>query len=59
MAAGPLTGDHECEITDDGLVVYPRLESTVTHSAMRDSVSLTTIPSGIASLDDCIGGGLV
>ncbi|WNW14343.1 ATPase domain-containing protein [Pseudomonas sp. DTU_2021_1001937_2_SI_NGA_ILE_001] len=54
-----LSGDHECEITDDGLVVYPRLESTVTHSAMRDSETLGLIPSGIASLDPFIGGGLV
>lgn len=25
--SGALSGLHECEITDDGLVVYPRLES--------------------------------
>ncbi|MCO8168344.1 serine/threonine protein kinase [Pseudomonas sp. 21LCFQ02] len=54
-----LAGDHECEITDDGLVVYPRLESTVTHSAMRDSATLGLVPSGLASLDPLIGGGLV
>ncbi|MCO8165497.1 serine/threonine protein kinase [Pseudomonas sp. 21LCFQ010] len=54
-----LAGDHECEITDDGLVVYPRLESTVTHSAMRDSDTLGLVPSGLASLDPLIGGGLV
>lgn len=54
-----LAGDHECEITDDGLVVYPRLESTVTHSAMRDSHTLSLVPSGLASLDSFIGGGLV
>ena len=54
-----IPGAHECEITDDGLVVYPRLESTVTHSAMRDSDNLTVISSGIAGLDRLIGGGVM
>ena len=54
-----IPGDHECEITDDGLVVYPRLESTVTHSAMRDSHHVSMVPSGVAGLDPLIGGGLV
>ncbi len=54
-----LAGDHECEITDDGLVIYPRLESTITHSPMRDSAEISIIPSGIASLDPFISGGLM
>jgi len=54
-----IPGAHECEITDDGLVVYPRLESTVTHSAMRDSDHVTVISSGIAGLDRLIGGGVM
>ncbi|WP_296262330.1 MULTISPECIES: ATPase domain-containing protein [unclassified Pseudomonas] len=57
--SGAIPGSHECEITDDGLVVYPRLESTVTHSSMRDSDQLTLVPSGLAGLDPLIGGGLV
>jgi circadian clock protein KaiC len=57
--SGAISGSHECEITENGLVVYPRLESTVTFSAMRDSAHLSVIPSGLASLDPMIGGGLV
>ncbi|MDH0747757.1 serine/threonine protein kinase [Pseudomonas sp. GD03842] len=56
--SGAIPGAHECEITDDGLVVYPRLESTITYSAMRDSDRFTLIPSGLPSLDPLIGGGL-
>lgn len=57
--SGAIAGAHECEITDDGLVVYPRLESTVTHSAMRDSDHFSLVPSGLPSLDPLIGGGLM
>lgn len=57
--SGAIAGSHECEITEDGLVVYPRLESTVTHSAMRDSDRWVLVPSGMTTLDSLIGGGLV
>jgi circadian clock protein KaiC len=54
-----IAGAHECEITDDGLVVYPRLESTVTYSGMRDSDTFSMVSSGLMSLDPLIGGGLM
>jgi circadian clock protein KaiC len=57
--SGALAGAHECEITEDGLVVYPRLESTLTDSAMRDSDHCSLVSSGLPSLDPLIGGGLV
>jgi circadian clock protein KaiC len=57
--SGAIPGAHECEITDDGLVVYPRLESTFTYSAMRESDELSLVSSGVPSLDPLIGGGLV
>ncbi len=57
--SGAIPGAHECEITEDGLVVYPRLESTVTHSPMRDSDYFSVVPSGLPTLDPLIGGGLV
>ncbi|WP_371265941.1 ATPase domain-containing protein [Pseudomonas sp. NFR16] len=57
--SGAISGSHECEITEDGLVVYPRLESTVTCSALRDSDRLSIVPSGLPTLDPMIGGGLV
>nr|WP_314577096.1 ATPase domain-containing protein [uncultured Pseudomonas sp.] len=57
--SGAIPGAHECEITENGLVVYPRLESVVTYSAMRDSDHFSVVPSGVSSLDPLIGGGLM
>ncbi|CRM14205.1 MULTISPECIES: ATPase domain-containing protein [Pseudomonas] len=56
--SGALTGLHECEITDDGLMVYPRLESLYSYPSSHDNADLTRIPSGIGSLDDILNGGL-
>ncbi|MCP1464485.1 MULTISPECIES: ATPase domain-containing protein [unclassified Pseudomonas] len=56
--SGALTGLHECEINDDGLVVYPRLESLYGRPSAPDSADLTRIASGIGSLDGILGGGL-
>lgn len=56
--SGALSGLHECEITDDGLVVYPRLESLYSHPSRVDSDDLTRQPSGVDALDTFIGGGL-
>ncbi|WAH60532.1 AAA family ATPase [Pseudomonas silvicola] len=56
--SGALSGLHECEITDDGLVVYPRLESLYSHPSRPDSADLTRLPSGVPALDKLIGGGL-
>jgi circadian clock protein KaiC len=53
-----LAGLHECEITDNGLVIYPRLESLYSHPSSPDSANMTRIASGIGSLDDILGGGL-
>jgi circadian clock protein KaiC len=52
-----MTGLHECEITENGFVVYPRLESLYNPSS-PDSADMTRIASGIKSLDDILGGGL-
>ncbi|EIK94117.1 circadian clock protein KaiC [Pseudomonas sp. M47T1] len=56
--SGALSGLHECEITDDGLVVYPRLESLYSHPSRPDGADLTRLPSGVPALDKLIGGGL-
>lgn len=55
---GALSGLHECEIGDSGMVVYPRLESLYSVPSQPDSDDLTRIKSGIANLDGMIGGGL-
>lgn len=53
-----LSGLHECEITDDGLVVYPRIESLYKRPSCPDTADLTRITSGIDHLDSMIDGGL-
>jgi circadian clock protein KaiC len=56
--SGALSGLHECEIGDDGLVVYPRLESLYAQPSPPDSADLHRVPSGIDGLDRMISGGL-
>lgn len=56
--SGALSGLHECEITDDGIVIYPRLESLYSHPSRADQADMTRVTSGMASLDSLIGGGL-
>ncbi|PVZ19470.1 MULTISPECIES: ATPase domain-containing protein [unclassified Pseudomonas] len=56
--SGALSGLHECEITDDGLVVYPRLESLYSRPASLDVWSSEQVSSGIPSFDDLTHGGL-
>jgi len=56
--SGALSGLHECEITDDGLVVYPRLETLYSRPTRPDSADLQRISSGIGGLDALIDGGL-
>lgn len=53
-----LSGLHEFEITEDGLVVYPRLESLYSHPSRTDNADLTRLRSGVDRLDELIGGGL-
>ncbi|MCY1389749.1 Circadian clock protein kinase hypothetical protein [compost metagenome] len=53
-----LSGLHEFEITEDGLVVYPRLESIYSHPSRIDSADLSRLPSGSTKLDQLLGGGL-
>ncbi len=56
--SGALPGVHEFEITDDGLIVYPRFESFFNRPSRPDSDYLVRVSSGIESLDTFIGGGL-
>lgn len=55
---GALSGLHECEISEHGLIVYPRLESLYPQPSLPDSADLERIASGIDGLDGMIGGGL-
>jgi circadian clock protein KaiC len=56
--SGAVSGVHEFEITDQGIVVYPRLES-VLQPQMLDNDALEYQPSGIPSLDKVVGGGFI
>jgi len=56
--SGALSGLHECEITSDGMVIYPRLESLYSHPSQPDSAALRRVHSGIDGFDKVIGGGL-
>ncbi|WP_371920176.1 ATPase domain-containing protein [Pseudomonas sp. F(2018)] len=56
--SGALSGLHECEITNDGMVIYPRLESLYARSSQPDSADMRRISSGIGGFDPLIGGGL-
>lgn len=53
-----LSGLHECEISEHGLIVYPRLESLYPQPSLPDRADLERIASGIDGLDGMIGGGL-
>jgi circadian clock protein KaiC len=57
--SGAISGSHEFEINENGIAIYPRLESVVTEPLMMDSDEFRVITSGIPSLDAQIGGGLV
>lgn len=56
--SGALSGLHDCEINDNGLVVYPRLESLYSHPSRPDPADRTLVSSGVTSLDEIIGGGV-
>jgi circadian clock protein KaiC len=56
--SGALSGLHEFEITEDGVQVFPRLESLYSHPSRPDSADLARLPTGIAKLDQHLGGGL-
>jgi circadian clock protein KaiC len=55
--SGALSGLHQCEITDDGLVVYPRLESLYSRPSHIEPNDSSMEKSGIAALDRMTGGG--
>lgn len=48
--AGPLRGKHSMRIDNDGVTVFPRIESLYTIAA-SDATSDGSVPSGIPSLD--------
>ena len=53
-----LGGYHHFEITTRGVTVYPRLEVKYAHPSREDEPSRKRIATGIAGLDEALGGGL-
>ncbi|WP_145141023.1 ATPase domain-containing protein [Pseudomonas duriflava] len=53
-----LTGLHEYEITDQGFVVYPRIESVYNKPYLQEWLNERRVTSGVKPLDDMLGGGL-
>ncbi len=56
--SGALSGLHECEITNDGMVIYPRLESLYARPSQQDNPDMRRLRSGLGGFDEMIGGGL-
>jgi circadian clock protein KaiC len=53
-----LGGYHTFEITKDGVTLYPRLEAKYALPSTQEEPSRKRVATGIAGLDEAIGGGL-
>jgi circadian clock protein KaiC len=53
-----LRGKHAFRITDDGLVVFPRVEALYARPSQPDPGGNEKVPSGVDRLDAMLGGGL-
>lgn len=53
-----LRGRHAFRITDDGLVVYPRIEASLARPSRLEPEATGTVPSGVDRLDAMMGGGV-
>ena len=53
-----MRGKHAFEITGDGLVVYPRIETLLTRPSQPDQSGTETVSTGVDQLDAMLGGGL-
>ncbi|MCG8292001.1 ATPase domain-containing protein [Pseudomonas entomophila] len=56
--SGALSGRHECLIDEDGLQIYPRLESLYSHPGGEGGHTLNQVSTGVPDLDTMLGGGL-
>lgn len=53
-----LEGEHAYHITRGGVAVFPRIEALLAMPTQRDPPRGTRVPSGIASFDAMLGGGI-
>ena len=54
---GYLRGAHSYRITDDGFIVYPRTEALFARPSVMDRITGPAVSSGLARLDQIMGGG--
>lgn len=54
-----LAGRHSFRITEDGLVVYPRIEAAFHRTSMPDQAQSGRLSIGVEELDTMLGSGLV
>jgi len=54
-----LSGRHEFTIGQDGIVVYPRLESVAVRDVPRWESTVQRVSTGVDGLDRMLGGGLI
>jgi circadian clock protein KaiC len=55
--SGHLPGRHPFRITEEGLVVYPRVEAAFRRSTQPDEARSGRLSTGVAGLDAMLGGG--
>ncbi len=53
-----MRGRHAFEITTDGLVVYPRIETLLARPSQPDQTAMERVSTGVDQLDAMLGGGL-
>jgi circadian clock protein KaiC len=53
-----LRGQHAYDITDEGVVLYPRIESLLSRPTQPIAPSEARTPMGVGELDHMLGGGL-
>lgn len=54
---GYLRGQHSFDMTDDGLVAYPRIEAMLKRPSTPDEIPDGRVSSGCAGLDEILHGG--
>lgn len=54
-----VSGEHEYEITNNGIAIYPRIEALLSQPTAPVSLGERMLPTGIGGLDEALGGGFI
>ena len=52
-----LSGEHSFRISEDGILVFPRMEALLTSPALPERADVSKVSSGVESLDRIMDGG--